>query len=408
MSETFDVVIVGGGLVGSVTALALASGGLRCALVDADKRPTSREPKFDGRAYALSHATIQMLTALGIWPAVDADAQPILDIKVSDGRPGEGAAPAFLHFDHAELDEGPFGHMVEDRALRRALLDAVQASDAIAHIPGTRVTDWEPGAVGTDARSKANRILKAPLILASDGRSSPMAVLAQIPRTGWTYKQMSLVASVAHERPHNGIAHQFFSPAGPLAILPLPGDRSSIVWTEETETAQRIHALNPDQYLEHLRPVFGSFLGDIRLIGDRALFPLGLSLAETTVGPRLALVGDAAHGIHPLAGQGLNLGYRDAAALAEVVVNASRRGEDIGAPDVLERYRRWRGFETALMATATDGINRLFSNDFPPLRAARDLGIAAISRMPTLKRSIMSHAAGLTSDRPRLLTGRPL
>jgi 2-octaprenyl-6-methoxyphenol hydroxylase len=229
-----------------------------------------------------------------------------------------------------------------------------------------------------------------------------------IRRTGWHYAQASLVCSVAHELPHNGCAHQLFLPAGPLAILPLPGNRSSIVWTESTENAERINNMDATEYLACLRPVFGEFLGNIELAGGRFVYPLGLSLAQSFVADRVALVGDAAHGIHPLAGQGLNLGLRDVAALAQVLADAARRGQDIGGRLALQPYQQWRRFDTASLAVATDGINRLFSNDNPVLRTVRDLGLGAVNAMPSARRSMIREAAGLTGDLPRLMQGRPI
>jgi 2-octaprenyl-6-methoxyphenol hydroxylase len=248
----------------------------------------------------------------------------------------------------------------------------------------------------------------AALVAGCDGRDSQVAWRAGIRRRGGDYGQVSLVCAVAHERPHRGIAHQFFMPEGPLAILPLPGDRSSIVWTESAARAAAIGRLDAAGYLAELRPRFGDFLGDIGLEGVRYSYPLGLSLADSLVAERLALAGDAAHGIHPLAGQGLNLGLRDVATLAEVLVLAHRRGQDVGAADVLADYARWRRADIALLAAATDGINRLFSNDNPVLRLGRDLGLGLVDRLPPLRRALIAEAAGLTGDLPRLLRGRPL
>lgn len=402
MSNKFDVAIVGGGLTGPLLAVALANEGLRVVVLDAQPADTRRSHDFDGRSYAISLASRRLLEALGLWQTLGDAAQPILDIKVSDGRAGSGASPLHVHFDHREIEEGPFGHMIEDRYLRRALMDAALAHDGITVRDSVRVTGWRAGAVETEGSGDVT----ASLIVAADGRKSTIADLARIRRLGWDYHQTSLVCAIAHAKPHNGIAHQFFTPAGPLAILPLPGDQSSIVWTESRARAGEIMAMDDAAYLDALRPVFGDFLGDIALVGGRYAYPLGLSLAAAMTGPRMALAGDAAHGIHPLAGQGFNLGVRDVGALAQVLVEARRRGEDIGASDVLDRYAQWRRFDTAMMAAATDGINRLFSNDNPLLRLGRDMGLGLVQSVPGLRRMAMREAAGLTGELPRLLAGQ--
>jgi len=403
-----DVLIVGGGLNGPVLALALAQAGLGSIVLDGRSVASRAEPDFDGRAYALSLSSQRLLAALGLWRELSGHAQPIEAIRISDGRPGEGASRLFLHFDGSEIDEGPMGQIIEDRYLRAALLAAMEAAPSIEHWAGATVVGQAvaPGSVTVTLADGGT--LAAALLVGCDGRDSQVAARAGIRRRGWDYGQMSLVAAVTHERPHRGVAHQFFMPAGPLAILPLPGDRSSIVWTERTDRARAIAGLDDAGYLAELQPRFGDFLGEIGLAGARFAYPLGLSLAERWTGPRMALAGDAAHGIHPLAGQGLNLGLRDVAALAEVVVAARRRGEDIGAADVLARYARWRGFDTALLAAATDGLNRLFSNDNPVLRLGRDLGLGLVGRLPGLRRALIGEAAGLTGDLPRLLAGRRL
>ncbi|QHQ37443.1 2-octaprenyl-6-methoxyphenyl hydroxylase [Algicella marina] len=408
MEIEHDVLIVGAGLNGPALALALAGGGLQVALVDSGSLAVMAEPHFDGRAYALAHSTGRMLQAMGIWEDVQDEAEPILDIRVSDGRAGEGASPLFLHFDHREIDEGPMGHLLEDRYLRNALLARVQAEDRITLIPEAEVADQAVSSGAVSVTLTDGRVLTARLLVGSDGRASSVAARAGIRRTEWDYGQMSLVAAIAHEKPHHGCAHQFFMPEGPLAILPLPGNRSSIVWTERTVQAQACMVLDDQAFLEALRPRFGAHLGEISLAGDRYSYPLGLSLAQSLIAERVALTGDAAHGIHPLAGQGLNLGLRDVAALAEVLIEARRRGEDIGAKPVLERYRRWRGFDIAALAMATDGINRVFSNDNPLMRLGRDLALGAINAAPTLRRHLIREAAGLTGDLPRLLQGRPI
>ena len=300
------------------------------------------------------------------------------------------------------------GHFLEDRYLRRALAESVAAAPRVTRRDGAQVVaqSVEPGGVTVTLASGEQ--VSARLLVGCDGRGSGVAGRAGIRRTGWDYGQTGLVASLEHEQPHHGVAHQFFMPEGPIGILPLPGNRSSIVWTERSERAETINALDDAEYLTALRPRFGDFLGEISLIGKRFSYPLGLSLANRMVDDRMALVGDAAHGIHPLAGQGLNLGLRDVAALAEVAIDARRRGEDIGAQDVLGRYQKWRRFDATQLAVATDGLNRLFSNDNPLLRLGRDLGLAAVNAAPTLRRRFMREAAGLTGDLPRLLRGRPI
>jgi 2-octaprenyl-6-methoxyphenol hydroxylase len=406
MTHDVDVLIAGGGLNGTTLALALASGGLTVALVD-PAPPGVREGEFDGRSYALALTSQRLLKVLGVWAKVAANAQPILEIKVTDGRAGEGPSPFVLEFDHAEIEEGPMGYMMEDRFLRRALLDAIAASPTITQIEGT-VTDHRADEGSVSAELADGRSLRARMIVGSDGKTSPTAARAGIRRQGWGYGQTALVCAIAHELPHNGVAHQFFMPPGPLAILPLPGNRSSIVWSENEANAARIQSLDDAAYLDVLRPRFGDFLGDISLAGKRWTYPLALSMTQSFVGPRLALLGDAAHAMHPIAGQGLNAGLKDVAALAEVLTDARRRGEDIGRPEVLDRYQRWRRFDTATLLLATDVFNRLFSNDNGFLRLARDLGMGAVNAMPGLRRRFIREAAGLTGDLPRLLKGRPV
>ncbi len=408
MKQDCDVLIVGGGLNGPALALALASAGMTSIVLDALPADAGLGDTFDGRAYAIALSSRRMLEALGLWRGLEEDAQPIADILISDGRPGTGAAPLFLHFDSDEIDEGPMGHILEDRFLRRGLRAAVAAEPRVTWRPGTRVVAQAevPGGIRVELEDGTG--LCAPVLAGCDGRGSEVATRAGIGRMGWDYAQSSLVCAIAHDKPHGGVAHQFFMPSGPLAILPLPGNRSSIVWTESRARAAAISALDDEGYLAELRPRFGDFLGGIALAGARFSYPLGLSVTESFIAPRLALAGDAAHGIHPLAGQGLNLGLRDVAALAEVLAEARFRGEDIGAADVLARYQRWRRFDTAVLVVATDGINRLFSNDNPILRAGRDLGLGLVNRLPALRRGLIREAAGISGDLPKLLRGRAI
>jgi 2-octaprenyl-6-methoxyphenol hydroxylase len=407
MTHDTDVLIAGAGLNGGTLALALSGAGLRVTLVDPVPASTRGYDAFDGRSYALSLASANVLRALGLWSKLSAQAQPILHIKVSDGRPGEAPSPFVMEFDHGEIEEGPMGWMVEDRHLRPVLIDAI-AQSGIEVVEGRRIVAQDPSDTGITATLDDGAHLSAVLLVGADGRMSGTATRAGIRHVRWVYNQTSLVAAIAHEKPHDGIAHQLFLPPGPLAILPLKGNRSSIVWTETTTDATRITALDDAAFLDHLRPRFGSFLGEISLAGARFSYPLGLSLAHHFTAPRVALLGDAAHAVHPLAGQGLNAGLKDVATLAEVLTDALRRGEDFGREDVLTRYQSWRRFDAVQLAIATDTFNRLFSNDRPALRLVRDLGLGLVGALPALRRAFIREAAGLTGDLPRLSRGQPL
>ncbi|SDI12951.1 UbiH/UbiF/VisC/COQ6 family ubiquinone biosynthesis hydroxylase [Salipiger marinus] len=403
MTQDSDLLIIGGGLNGPALALAAAEAGLRSIVIDALPADTRAEPDFDGRAYALALASVRLLANLGLWDRLAPDAQPMTGIRVSDGRVGEAELFLGLDFSSAEIEEGPMGHMVEDRYLRRALLDAMEAAPQVTHRPAARVTAQTVTASGVSVTLEDGSTLTGRLLVGADGRQSGTAARAGIRRTGWSYGQTALVCPIAHEKPHEGTAHQLFLPPGPLAILPLTGNRSSIVWSERDAQAQAINALPDAEYLEVLRPRFGDFLGQITLAGPRYTYPLGLTLANAFVADRLALVGDAAHGMHPIAGQGLNAGLRDVAALAHVLSHAQRRGEDVASAAVLARYQQWRRFDTATLATATDLFNRLFSNDNPLLRLGRDLGMSLVQRLPDLRRGFLREAAGLTGDLPDLM-----
>ncbi|MFC3167399.1 UbiH/UbiF/VisC/COQ6 family ubiquinone biosynthesis hydroxylase [Paracoccus fontiphilus] len=402
-----DILIAGGGLNGPVLALALAGAGLRVAVVDPRPADARAGDNFDGRAYALAVASQRLFKALGLWAGLAGDSQPIRQVKASQGHPGDGAAPFFLHFDSAEIEEGPVGYMLEDRFLYRALLAAM--GDRVQHLSGVSVVDQRIAAGGVEAVLSDGRPLRARLLVGADGRGSGVAARAGIRRRGWDYGQTALVAAIAHERPHHGIAQQYFMETGPLAILPLPGNRSSVVWSETHDNARAIAALPDEAFLDVLRPRFGDYLGEISLAGARFTYPLSLSLADRYVADRVALVGDAAHGVHPIAGQGLNLGLRDVAALAEILVDAARRGEDIGSDLVLDRYQGWRRFDATSLALGMDGVNRLFASSNPVLTVARGIGMGVVSAVPALRRGFMRQAAGLSVDpMPRLLTGQPL
>jgi 2-octaprenyl-6-methoxyphenol hydroxylase len=402
-SMNSDLIIVGGGLNGLALALAAASAGFSVTIIDALPRAVRSLREFDGRSYALALTSKRLLQGIGVWGAVADHAQPMLEIKVTDGRAGEGAAPWMMHFDHAEIEEGPMGFLVEDRHLRAAFLAAMDGSNLITQIDSARVVAQEIMPDGVTVTLDSGDIVSGRLLIGSDGRGSGTAKRAGISRIGWGYDQTAVVCAVAHDKPHGGIAHQFFMPNGPLAILPLTGNRSSIVWSETTDRAAQLMTLDDDQFLDALRPAFGSFLGQISLEGARFSYPLGLTLAQSFIADRVALIGDAAHGVHPIAGQGLNAGLRDVAALAQVLSEAHARGEDIGAAQPLARYQTWRRFDTTTLALATDTFNRLFSNNNPLLRAARDIGMAAINATPTLRRGFIREAAGLTGELPKLM-----
>lgn len=400
-----DIIIVGGGLNGPALALAAAQAGFSVTIIDTLPAEIRKDRDFDGRAYALALTSVRLLRGIHIWDRIADAAQPMLEIKVTDGRAGEGPSPWMMHFDHAEIEEGPMGYLVEDRHLRLAFLEAMAADEKITHIAGETVINHDVNASSVKVTLANGTAITGRVLIGCDGRRSSVAERAGIKRTSWGYNQTAVVCAVAHEKPHGGIAHQFFMPGGPLAILPLTGNRSSIVWSEATTKATAMMTLDDAGFLAALRPAFGSFLGEISLTGKRFSYPLGLSLAQSFIADRVALVGDAAHGVHPIAGQGLNAGLRDVAALAQVLSEARARGEDIGGAQALARYQQWRRFDTATLALATDTFNRLFSNDNPLLRAARDLGMGLINKAPALRRSFIREAAGLTGDLPTLMKG---
>jgi 2-octaprenyl-6-methoxyphenol hydroxylase len=400
-----DVVIAGGGFAGLALALALRQGlGDSFRVVVADPAfAAGAQP--DLRASAIAAAARRMFEALGVWDAVAADAQPILDMVVTDSKLEHALRPAFLTFG-GEIEEGePFAHMIENAPLNAAL--AAKARAQGIELRATAVTGFEPEGSRITV-SLGDSDVSATLLVAADGAKSRVREQAGIATHGWNYEQSAIVTTVAHERPHEGRAVEHFLPAGPFAILPLTGNRSSLVWTETDAEAARIVALPDDEFHDELEKRFGLHLGDIGVVGAKRAYPLGLFIARSFVAERIALVGDAAHVIHPIAGQGLNMGLRDVAALAEAIVDAARLGLDVGSADVLDRYQRWRRFDTAVMGVATDGLNRLFSNESDVLRLMRDVGLGLVDRMPALKSFFIREAAGVTGDVPKLLRGEAL
>ncbi|MFL5059360.1 MAG: ubiquinone biosynthesis hydroxylase [Xanthobacteraceae bacterium] len=404
-ASRLDVVIGGAGFVGLSLAIALRQAlGPKFSVVLAD--PTLDAPTADERASAIAAAARRLFETIGVWDEVAGQAQPILDMVITDSRLGDAVRPVFLTFEGEIRPGEPFAHMVENRDLTAALLAKARAEGV--DLRATAVAGCDVGRDHVEARLADGARFDARLIVAADGARSSLRERAGISMVGWSYGQTAIVTTVAHERDHHGRADEHFLPAGPFAILPLKGNRSSIVWTEESAEAERIMALSDEAFHAELERRFGLRLGDIRVAGPRRAYPLGLSVARAFVAPRLALVGDAAHVIHPIAGQGLNMGLRDVAALAEVIVDAARLGLDPGASDVLDRYQRWRRFDTMAMGLATDGLNRLFSNRSDVLRLMRDIGLGLVDRLPALKDVFIREAAGLTGDVPKLLRGEAL
>ena len=404
----YDVVIAGGGFVGRTLALALAQlapQGFRIALIDAEPAEAKARGAEDARALALSAATINLLSALDLWPRLAPRAQAIEAIEITDSALNAALRPHFLGFDAELGGDGARAFIVEHGDLQRVLADAVASEPAIESRSSETVTGFDTDAFGVTVSLENSTAIVAGLLVAADGKRSELRRRAGIKCVGWSYPQIGIVTTVAHARPHRGKAVQHFLPSGPFAILPLTGNRSSIVWTEEKTQAQAIMGADEDGFLDELTKRFGLRLGEIALAGPRQSFPLDLQIARSFVADRVALIGDAAHVVHPLAGQGLNIGMRDVAALAETIVEAARLGLDIGGAPQLERYERWRRFDSAFSAAVMDGLNRLFSNDSAPLRTLRDLGLGLVDRAPSLKRLLVREAAGSTGTVPSLLTG---
>jgi 2-octaprenyl-6-methoxyphenol hydroxylase len=399
-------------------AAACAGAGLSVAVIDPQDPAAMLDAGFDGRTSAIAYGSRLVLDGLGLWPDIAANAEPIREIRIADDE-----SPLFLHYDCRELIPGhgdamPLGYIVENRVLRRVLLERARALPSLTLISGRRVAMMHASETGAEIALDTGAPLRARLVAAADGKDSPLRRAAGIRAIEWRYRQVGIVTTVAHERPHAGIAVEHFLPSGPFAILPMPGEpatpgraprgRSSIVWTEHADMAPRLLALSDVEFAGELRARFGEFLGEIEPVGPRWTYNLSLMQAESYIARRLALVGEAAHVIHPIAGQGLNIGIRDVAALAELIVDRRRLGLDIGDDALLARYQRWRRTDALLLAAVTDGLNRLFSNTIAPLRLARDVGLAIVNRLPPLKRVLMQQAMGLLGDRPRLARGMKL
>ncbi|MGZ3404286.1 MAG: UbiH/UbiF/VisC/COQ6 family ubiquinone biosynthesis hydroxylase [Phenylobacterium sp.] len=413
--KDIDVIIAGAGVAGATLALALKQGGLSPVLIDPVVFDAQLAPTFDGRAWAIAYAAFRQWKALGIGAALEPHAQRIEQILVTDGQtPGaasHGQGPFFLRFDSAEIadssDGEPLGYLLENRHVRAALAEAVIAA-GIPVLAPAKVTSAAFGPREAVVTLADGRTLTAPVTVGAEGRGSVIRAAAGIGALGWDYPQTGVVATVRMEKPHEGVAHEYFLPGGPFAILPLTDNRASLVWTESRARGAALKSARPEIFHAHLMRRFGDFLGEVSIEGPVFTYPLSLQLAERLVAPRAALLGDAAHGIHPIAGQGLNLGLKGAAALAEVLVEAMRLGEDIGSEVVLGRYAAWRRFDTLSISASADAFVRLFSNDNPVLRLARGAGMAAVNRIGPARRFFMQEAGGAVGDLPRLLRGEAL
>ena len=406
MSAQRSIVICGGAFAGLALAVALRQGlGAEIPVIVADPALGTR-PSRDPRATAIVAACRRLFETLGAWQAVSDKAQPILDMVVTDSRLEDATRPVFLTF-AGDVEPGePFAHMVENRDLIDALVKRAEAENI--DLRATAVTSYDSRPDGIDVTLADGSIVEASLLVAADGARSRLRERAGIATHGWDYDQSGIVVTVGHERDHGGRAEEHFLPAGPFAILPLTGKRSSLVWTEKRTEAARITALSEGEFHGELEQRFGLHLGEIRALDKPRAFPLLYFVARSFIAERMALIGDAAHVIHPIAGQGLNLGLKDVAALAEVVVDAARLGIDLGQADVLERYQRWRRFDTMAMGLATNSLNFLFSNQSTLLRTVRDIGLGLVDRAPPLKNLFIRQAAGLAGEVPRLLKGEAL
>jgi 2-octaprenyl-6-methoxyphenol hydroxylase len=400
-----DILVIGGGLAGSSLAIACASAGIDVVLVDRVTPVARTAEPFDGKTYAIAYGSKRILDGIGLWQHVESEAQPILEIRVADNN-----APLFLHYNHREVGDDPLGWIVESRWLRQAAFERIRELPHLTQIAPASATSILRQADGVTATLSTGQVVKARLLVSAEGRGSTIRQDAGIRALKHDYGQDGIVCTVAHEQPHRGIAVEHFMPSGPFAILPMTGDRSSIVWTERSAISARMVALPRLEFDREVARRFGDFLGAIETVGPIYRYPLSIELPQRIIDRRLALLGDAAHGVHPIAGQGLNLGIRDVAALAELVVDARRLGLDPGSADVLARYQRARRFDILALSAVTDGMNRLFSNDIAPIRAIRDIGLAVVNTAPLtpVRKLLMKHAMGVLGKQPRLTRGLPL
>lgn len=389
-TKNYDVIIVGAGMVGMSMAVALARAGLNIAVVERDKIEKQFEPEFDGRVSAIALGSKNILDNIGVWQFMSEHGEPILDIRVTDG-----ATPFFLHYDHNEVGSEPFGYIVENRYIRHALHQAAFLHNNIELIDNFSISGLTQTDHNATITGKDNRTLSARLIIAADGRISQLRTLAGIGTTTWNYGQTAIVTTIEHSLPHHGLAQERFFPIGPFAVLPMLGNRSSLVWVEPNDRVKLYLELPRDEFLQEISERVGGYLGEISAAHGRFSYPLSLLHAKKYVAGRVAVIGDAAHGMHPIAGQGVNLGFRDVAALAELITKQYSLGLDVGGADMLANFDNLRKFDNISMLAITDLLNRLFSNNILPLRLVRDIGLWTVGKMPIAKKLFMKHAMGV-------------
>lgn len=392
MVKNYDAVIVGAGLVGMSIALAIAKTGLNIAVIEKGNIRKQLEPEFDGRVTAIALGSQSILDSIGAWELMAAYAEPILDIRVTDG-----ATPFFLHYDHKEVGENPFGFIVENRYIRHGLHQAVLKHANISLIENFTIKTFEQDSYGATIEGNNGISIRASLLIAADGKSSAIREMAGINAVSWNYGQTAIVCTIEHEFPHNGLAQERFFPIGPFAVLPMKGNRSSLVWVEPDDRVKTYLELPDEEFIQEITERVGGYLGKINMATKRFSYPLSLLHAKKYVAQRVALIGDAAHGMHPIAGQGVNLGFRDVDVLAKLIADQHSLGLDIGAHNLLSKYNSLRGFDNVSMLAITDILNRLFSNNVIPIRIARDLGLWAVGKLPPVKRMFMRHAMGIKS-----------
>ncbi|WP_254055071.1 UbiH/UbiF/VisC/COQ6 family ubiquinone biosynthesis hydroxylase [Kiloniella sp. EL199] len=408
-----EVLVVGGGLVGLTLGVALAGAGMDVAVVDREEPSDQKATPFDGRSSAIALGSQRVFDQVGLWDGMTWAAEAIRYIEITDGQIDRGASPLSMSYDFSEVGDMPMGWIVENRAIRLSTHAKAAELENLHHLAPHSLRELERDKRGVVASLDDGTHIKARLVIGADGRGSQLRKNAGIKVSGTDYHQNGIVCTVVHEKPHNGVAFEHFLPSGPFALLPLPDSeegvhRSSLVWSEKRDLVDGYMAMSNEDFANELHRRFGESLGAFTVTDMRWSYPLSSLHAERYTDTRLALVGDAAHGMHPIAGQGLNLGLRDVAALAQVVVDSRRVGLDVGSPQVLEDYAKWRRFDNVLLLGAMDGLVKLFSNDLAPVRVARDLGLATVDKIPPVKRFFMKHAMGIVGDLPRLMQGEKL